>query len=124
MAVDVAGKPVGSNAGELEPPVRGVSARGGGQRCQRGRVLQTRAPRAGQRLPLQPGAGRPGRLHSLLSRLRVRVGEAVSRPRPPAGGSILHSHDLHHYQAHGWVSTLGSLCEWVGEHIEHTGESL
>ena len=41
-----------SHRGGGGPPARGVSARGGGQRSQRGRVLQARAPRAGQRLPL------------------------------------------------------------------------
>ena len=44
VTLDVAAKPVGSKAGEFEPRARGVSARGGGQRSQRGRVLQARAP--------------------------------------------------------------------------------
>ena len=47
MTVDVAGKPVGSNAGELEPPARGVSARDGGQHSQRGRCSSGKGSASG-----------------------------------------------------------------------------
>ena len=67
MTIGVAAEPRFVYIGGDEPRTRSVSARGGGQRSQRGRVLQARAPRAGQRLPLQPGAGRPGRLPSSSS---------------------------------------------------------
>ena len=101
VTLDVAAKPVGRKAGELEPPARGVSAWGGGQLSQRDRVLQARAPRAGQCLPLQPGAGRPGRLHSLLPALRVLGGDAVPLLCSPAGGSLPRPFHLRHDQTRG-----------------------
>ena len=99
VTLDVAAKPVGSYPGDFEPRARGVSARGGGQRSQRGRVLQARAPRAGQRLPLQPGAGRPGRLHALLPHLRGGGGGAVSSLSPFATSSLHSSVHVRHDQA-------------------------
>ena len=110
---------MGSNAGELEPRAHGVSARGGGQRSQRGRVLHAWAPRAGQRLPHQPGAGRPGRLHSLLPALRVPGGGTVLLPCSPAGGSHISPCHLRHDQTDGSVA----LGVGVGEGL-HTGKCV
>ena len=107
MTIGVAAEPRFVSIGGVEPRTRSVSARGGGQRSQRGRVLQARAPIAGQRLPLQPGAGRPGRLHSRHTYLRVRAGRTVTNPRRTAGGSILRPGNLRLHQTHRWVEDGG-----------------
>ena len=107
MTIDVAAGRRFEYTGGGGPPARGVSARGGGQRSQRGRVLQARAPRAGQRLPLQPGAGRPGRMHSLLPHLLGLAGPTVPSPHRPAAGSILRPGNLRHHQTHRWVEGGG-----------------
>ena len=47
MTIDVAAKPVGSHPGDLELRAPGVSARGGGQHSQRGRVLSGKGSASG-----------------------------------------------------------------------------
>ena len=129
MIIGIAAEPRFGYTGGVEPRTRSVSARDGGQRSQRGRVLQARAPRAGQRLPLQPVAGRPGRLHSLLPSLRAPAGWTVPNPRRPAGGSILCPGNLRHNKTHRWVEGGGReqlesvrVCESVGEHTGNLRE--
>ena len=107
MTIDVAAERRFEYTGGGGSPVRGVSARGGGQRSQRGRVLQARVQPADQRLPLQPGAGRPGRMHSLLPHLRGLAGPTVPSLHRPAAGSILLPGNLRHHQTHRWVEGGG-----------------
>ena len=52
-----------------------------------------------KRLPLQPGAGRPGRLHALLPHLRGGGGGAVPSLSPLATSSLHSSVHVRHDQA-------------------------